>query len=179
MGKRVPIVWIYWGLHAHGVVAWSVNLYLEVTRNFSQASTRFWLVLFTSGCPSFRGKHRPKTNQNKGGRSVEPGWMVSGKQGFEHVAPKIQLFEATWKKKLTFYFWSSVWPSFWSRFWSNWITETTAGTETIKGRARPCCCIECCCFCCSFWPKSAPQKWPNTWPKNWLFPAGCFKQQYF
>ena len=43
---------------------------------------------------------------------------------------------------------------FWSRFWSNRTTETTAGTETTKGRARfarapLCCCSECCCFCCS------------------------------
>ena len=43
---------------------------------------------------------------------------------------------------------------FWSRFWSNRTTETTAGTETIKGCARFAraplfCCSECCCFCCS------------------------------
>ena len=38
--------------------------------------------------------------------------------------------EATKRKMSTF--WSGVW----SKFWSNKTTETTAGTETIKGRAR-------------------------------------------
>ena len=61
----------------------------------------------------------------------------SGLQNWAKSCPSQDLapLKHNYKTKILVNIWAQV--NFWSRFRSNRTTETTAGTETMKGRARP------------------------------------------